>query len=57
MRTGGKHIELAGKAPCGKFWTQIAEPYPKKLGKELAQCFLNCELQRLAGNFERYSNV
>ena len=56
LRTGGKHIELAGKAPCGKFWTQIAEPYPKKLCKELAQCFLNYELQKLARNFEKYMN-
>ena len=38
-RTGRPHLELSGKAPNGKFWTLIAQPYPRRLCKKLAEVF------------------
>ena len=52
-RMGCRHLELSGKAPCGTFWTKIAEPYPKQFGKQLAQCFFDFEIQTIANNFSK----
>ena len=29
--SGKPHQQLSGPAPCGRTWTSVAEPYPKKL--------------------------
>ena len=36
--TNERHQVLQGNAPGGKPWTQIAQPYPKKLCREFAKC-------------------
>ena len=35
-RTGQRHLQLTGSAPCGTPWTRIAQPYPPALCKQLA---------------------
>ena len=39
-RSGNPHLQLTGSGPGGKPWTQVAEPYPKKLCAALAGTFL-----------------
>ena len=39
-RTGKPHIVLSGTAPNGKFWTLIAQPYPKQLCDMIVQALL-----------------
>ena len=33
------HQQLKGIAPDGRFWTAVAEPYPRPLCRILAKCF------------------
>ena len=40
-RTGNPHIVLSGLAPCGAFWTKVAEPFPASLCSCLADAFSN----------------
>jgi hypothetical protein len=40
-RTGKPHLVLSGTAPNGKFWTLIAQPYPKLLCKMMVQALLH----------------
>ena len=35
-KTGAPHRPLTGQTPEGKFWTKIAEPYPRKLCRTVA---------------------
>ena len=40
-RTGQPHVQLVGVAQCGRFWTSVAEPYPKPLCRRLAAALTN----------------
>ena len=35
-RTGARHLQLTGCAPCGTPWTRIAQSYPPEFCKHLA---------------------
>eukprot|EP00974_Lingulodinium_polyedra_P125500 11194767-Lingulodinium_polyedra.AAC.1 len=37
--TGKKHRVLSGQAADGRWWTSIAEPYPRALARGLTQRF------------------
>ena len=49
--SGLPHPPLAGVAPNGRFYTAIAEPYPRPLCRILASAFRNYEVQQLAADF------
>ena len=53
-RTGSRHVPLVRQHPSGKWLTQIAEPYPKKLARLLANCFWQCKVKNKANNIERH---
>ena len=49
--TGRKHLVLEGRAPDGRFWTVVAQPYPKDFCRMVAKRFIaewqNHVLERL----------
>ena len=52
--SGLQHIPLAGVNERGQFLTKIAEPYPWKLTRVLAQAFRNTELAAISMQFQKY---
>ena len=52
--TRKRHFRLVGQAPDGRFWTAIAEPYPKPVCAILAKCFRSAVAQRRAHVFASY---
>lgn len=55
--TGCPHLPLSGQVASGEWRTKIAEPYPWKMCRLLARCFLNHEIQQIARSFARHSNL
>lgn len=53
-RTGNPHIVLSGLAPCGAFWTKVAEPFPASLCSCLADAFSNAFTAVQAKRFSRF---
>ena len=54
--TGNRHIPLAGVNTDGIFLTKLAEPYPWRLTRVLAQGFKNTELAAISIQFQKYLN-
>ena len=52
LRTGKKHVHLAGLDPDGEFRTRKAEAYPYDLCRALARAFDNARLSQVAETFE-----
>ena len=38
--TGRPHVQLKGQAPCGKYWTLVAQPYPESFNDAVARIIL-----------------
>ena len=55
-RTGERHVVLAGTNDQGVFWTQVAEPYPHRLCRLIAQCFESFEVEQLAEQVRKRLN-
>lgn len=57
-RTGRPHQQLSGVAPCGRFWTLIAQPYPAALCRGLVSVLLSSSSESTghhvsSGNFQQ----
>ena len=50
-RSGCHHLNLKGKAPDCRFWTKIAQPYPKSFCTTLARCYRDADLITVADNY------
>ena len=54
LLSGKPHVPLTGHAPNGCWYTKLAEPYPLRFTRLLAQAFLNTDLASIARDFSRY---
>jgi hypothetical protein len=55
-RSGCRHQQLCGQAEGGKFWTEIAEAYPKPFARALALALSDAVTANLARNFSLLLN-
>jgi hypothetical protein len=51
LRTAVPHLRLQGRAPNGKWWTKVAEPYPPKLCNDLVTACVNSHIASRACDF------